>query len=55
MTQNLRGPTYWHLRACLRVGMELDEVEAIHKVIDAVAAYGGKTLDVQRVQDVTDA
>ncbi|KAK1828690.1 hypothetical protein QBC39DRAFT_358476 [Podospora conica] len=55
MTQNLRGPTYWHLRACLRVGMEPDEVEAIHRVIDAVAAYGGKTLDVQRVRDVTDA
>ncbi|KAH6682291.1 hypothetical protein F5X68DRAFT_192631 [Plectosphaerella plurivora] len=55
MTQNLRGPTYWHLRACLRVGMEVEEVEAIHKVIEAVAAYGGKTLDVQRAADVTDA
>ncbi|KAK2611942.1 hypothetical protein QQS21_002048 [Conoideocrella luteorostrata] len=55
MTQNLRGPTYWHLRACLRVGMEPDEVEAIHRIIEAIAAYGGKTLDVQRVQDVTDA
>ncbi len=55
MTQNLRGPTYWHLRACLRVGMDAEEVEAIHKVIEAVAAHGGKTLDVQRVQDVTDA
>ncbi|KAI0430766.1 hypothetical protein F5Y09DRAFT_221080 [Xylaria sp. FL1042] len=54
MTQNLRGPTYWHLRACLRVGMEPDEVEAIHKVIESVAAHGGKTLDVQRVADVTD-
>lgn len=55
MTQNLRGPTYWHLRACLRVGMEPEEVEAVHKVIEAVAAHGGKTLDVQRVADVTDA
>ncbi|KAJ0345475.1 hypothetical protein COL154_012020 [Colletotrichum chrysophilum] len=55
MTQNLQGPTYWHLRACLRVGMEPDEVEAVHKVIELVAAYGGKTLDVQRVKDVTDA
>ncbi|KAK4100184.1 hypothetical protein N658DRAFT_508121 [Parathielavia hyrcaniae] len=55
MTQNLRGPTYWHLRACLRVGMEAEEVEAVHKVIEAVAAHGGKTLDVQRVEDVTDA
>jgi len=55
MTQNLRGPTYWHLRACLRVGMEPEEVEAVHKAIESVAAYGGKTLDVQRVQDVTDA
>lgn len=35
--------------------MEADEVEAIHRVIEAVAAYGGKTLDVQRVEDVTDA
>jgi hypothetical protein len=55
MTQNLRGPTYWHLRACLRVGMDAEEVEAIHKVIEAVAAHGGKTLTVQRVKDVTDA
>ncbi|KAI0867482.1 hypothetical protein GGS24DRAFT_495295 [Hypoxylon argillaceum] len=55
MTQNLRGPTYWHLRACLRVGMEPPEVEAIHRVIESVAAYGGKILDVQRVHDVTDA
>ncbi|KAM7195833.1 hypothetical protein V8F33_006482 [Rhypophila sp. PSN 637] len=55
MTQNLRGPTYWHLRACLRVGIEPDEVEAIHQAIEAVAGYGGKTLDVQRVKDVDDA
>ncbi|KAK1466671.1 hypothetical protein CCUS01_07281 [Colletotrichum cuscutae] len=55
MTQNLQDPTYWHLRACLRVGMEPEEVEAIHKVIELVAAYGGKTLDVKRVKDVTDA
>ncbi|KAK4187502.1 hypothetical protein QBC35DRAFT_384671, partial [Podospora australis] len=55
MTQNLRAPTYWHLRACLRVGMHPDEVEAIHKVIEAVAAHGGKMLDVQRVKDVDDA
>ncbi|KAK3367559.1 hypothetical protein B0H63DRAFT_529275 [Podospora didyma] len=54
MTHNLRGPTYWHLRACLRVGMEADEVEAIHKVIEAVAAHGGKAINVQRVKDVTD-
>ena len=55
MTQNLYGPTYWHLRACLRVGLEAEEVEAIHKVIESVAEYGGKKLDVQRVRDVTDA
>lgn len=55
MTQNLRGPTYWHLRACLRVGILPEEVEAIQKVIESVAAFGGKTLDVQRVCDVTDA
>ncbi|KAK4182183.1 hypothetical protein QBC35DRAFT_457551 [Podospora australis] len=55
MTQNLRGPTYWYLRACLRVGIEPDEVEAIHQAIEAVAEYGGKTLDVQRVKDVDDA
>ena len=55
MTQNLRRPTYWHLRACLRAGMEPEEVEAVHKVVESVAAYGGKTLDVQRVQDVNDA
>ncbi|KAK4209355.1 hypothetical protein QBC37DRAFT_54488 [Rhypophila decipiens] len=55
MTQNLRGPTYWYLRACLRVGIEPDEVEAIHQAIEAVAEYGGSTLDVQRVKDVDDA
>ena len=55
MCQNLRGPTYWHLRACLRVGMTTEEVEALHKVIERVAAFGGKTLDVQRVADVNDA
>jgi len=56
MTQNLYGgPTYWHSRACLRVGLEAEEVEAIHKVIESVAEYGGKKLDLQRVRDVTDA
>jgi len=35
--------------------MDAEEVEAIHKVIEAVAAHGGKTLTVQRVKDVTDA
>lgn len=55
MCQNLRGPTYWHLRACLRVGWTHEEVEAVHKVIDSVAAFGGRVLDVQRVADVTDA
>lgn len=55
MCQNLRGPTYWHLRACLRVGMTIEEVEAMHKVIERVAAFGGLTLDVQRVADVDDA
>jgi hypothetical protein len=29
ITQNLRGPTYWHLNACLRVGMEPDEVVVV--------------------------
>ncbi|KAI1127086.1 hypothetical protein F5Y10DRAFT_201551 [Nemania abortiva] len=53
MAQNLREPTYWHLRACLRVGMQSVEVDAIH--IEGVAAFGGKTLQVQRVFDVTDA
>ena len=55
MCQNLRDPTYWHLRACLRVGMVADEVEAIHRVIESVATFGGKVLDVQRVADVNDA
>ncbi|KAJ8130971.1 hypothetical protein O1611_g2653 [Lasiodiplodia mahajangana] len=55
MSQNLYKPTYWHLRACLRVGIEPVEVDAIHRVIERVAAYGGKTLSVQRVFDVTDA
>ncbi|TPX07818.1 uncharacterized protein E0L32_010505 [Thyridium curvatum] len=55
MAQNLRAPTYWHLRACLRVGIEAEEVEAVQKIIEAIAAHGGRTLDVQRVRDVTDA
>ena len=55
MCQNLKGPTLWHLRACLRVGMEPDELEGIQNVIEPVAAFGEKTLDVQRVADVTDA
>lgn len=55
MTQNLRDPSYWHLRAALRVGMEREEVEAVHTVIELVAAYGGRVLDVPRVGDVDDA
>ena len=51
----LEGPTYWHLRACLRVGMTAEEVEPIQKIIERIAAFGGKTLDVQRIADVTDA
>lgn len=35
--------------------MKSKEVEAVHEVIEFFAAYGGKTFDVQRVQDVNDA
>lgn len=55
MMQNLRDPTYWHLRASLRVGIEREEVEAVHRVIELVAEYGGRVLDVPRVGDVDDA
>lgn len=55
MCQNLQGPTYWHLRACLRVGFTKEEVEAVHQVIEAVATFGGRAMDTKRVSDVTDA
>ena len=54
MCQNLRGPTYWHLRACLRIGMSVEEVEQVQDVIESVAAFAGRNLDVQRARDVTD-
>lgn len=54
MCQNLRGPTYWHLRACLRIGMSVEEVEQVQAVIKSAAALVGRSLDVQRARDVTD-
>lgn len=53
MCQNLKGPTQWHLRGCLRVGMTKEEVDKIQKVIEVAAAAGNRAkLDVGRVWDI---
>jgi hypothetical protein len=53
MCQNLVGPTLWHLRCCMRVGIEKGDVELIHQAIELVAKFAGKELDpIGRVGDV---
>jgi alkylhydroperoxidase/carboxymuconolactone decarboxylase family protein YurZ len=55
VSQNLVGPTLSHLRGCLRTGMEKEEVELIHQVIELVAGFAGRKLDaISRVGDVKD-
>ena len=55
MCQNLRGPTSWHLRGCVRAGITRPEVEQIQQVIERIAAYAGRKLDnIERVADVED-
>ena len=52
MCQNLPGPTLWHLRACVRAGISVEDVELVQQAIEMVAEWAGKRLEVGRVEDV---
>ena len=53
MCQNLAGATHWHLRGCLRVGLDRSEIEQLQRTIESVAQACGKSLDkVGRIADV---
>lgn len=53
MCQRLKGPTYWHLRGFLRVGIKRHEVESTQQSIERIAAACGNILsDVGRISDV---
>ncbi|MCJ1476133.1 hypothetical protein MMC13_004798 [Lambiella insularis] len=54
MCQNLKGPTLWHLRGCVRAGISLADTELIQQAIELIATFAGKTLDVGRVGDIKD-
>jgi hypothetical protein len=55
MCQNLIGPTLWHLRCSLRVGVSKDDVELIHQAIEIVARFAGRELpSIGRVDNVED-
>lgn len=50
--QNLKGPTMWHQRGFLRVGISRAEVGQVQKVPEAIASFGGRVLD--KIRDVSD-
>lgn len=53
LCQNLLRPTLVHLQGCMRVGIEKEEVELIHQVIELVADWAGKKLDpLKRIADI---
>ncbi|KAH6714667.1 hypothetical protein BKA61DRAFT_723554 [Leptodontidium sp. MPI-SDFR-AT-0119] len=52
MCQNLKAPTMWHQRGCLRVGITRAEVRHVQKVSGAIASFGGRVLD--KIGDVDD-
>ncbi|KAF2096334.1 hypothetical protein NA57DRAFT_58254 [Rhizodiscina lignyota] len=55
LCQNLPGPTLWHLRCCVRVGISREDVEKMHQCIEAIAKFANRPVDqVGRVKDVQD-
>ena len=52
MCQNLKAPTMWHQRGCLRVGISRAEVRHVQNVSEAIASFGGRVLD--KIGDVSD-
>jgi hypothetical protein len=55
MCQKLKGPTFWHLRGCLSVGMKRAEVEKVQQTIELIAAACGNVLkNLDRISNVPD-
>ncbi|KUJ15893.1 uncharacterized protein LY89DRAFT_587326, partial [Mollisia scopiformis] len=55
MAQNLREPTRWHIRACMRVGLTRDEIKNIQEATRLIARHAGLGLeDAESVEDVED-
>lgn len=52
LCQNLKAPTMWHQRGCLRVGISRTEVWQVQKVSEAIASFGEGVLD--RIRDVSE-
>lgn len=52
LCQNLKEPTMWHQRGCLRVGISRAEVRDVQKVSEAIASFGGRVLD--KIGDIDD-
>ncbi|KAM3548311.1 hypothetical protein MY1884_009235 [Beauveria asiatica] len=53
MCQDLKGPTDWHLKGCLRLGLTRQEVAAVQKVIERILAHGGgKLSQINSVWDI---
>ncbi|KAG8627725.1 hypothetical protein KVT40_003598 [Elsinoe batatas] len=55
MCQDLKAPTDWHLKGCLRVGFTREEIDAVQKVIKDIAKYAGTELkNVGTIWDIPD-
>ena len=53
MCQNLRGPTLWHLRGCVRAGVSKEGVDEIQRAVEMVAVWAGRSTEQwARVGDV---
>ncbi|KAF2226978.1 hypothetical protein BDZ85DRAFT_191086, partial [Elsinoe ampelina] len=55
MCQDLKAPTDWHLKGCLRVGFTRGEIDAVQKVIREIAEYADIRLkNVGTIWDIPD-
>ncbi|WVN88931.1 uncharacterized protein L203_104146 [Cryptococcus depauperatus CBS 7841] len=55
MCQDLKGPTDWHLRGCLRLGLTREEVDAVQRVVERIVTHGGgKLSQIGSVWDIQD-
>ncbi|MCJ1470078.1 hypothetical protein MMC07_008723 [Pseudocyphellaria aurata] len=55
MCQGLRAPTMWHLRGTRRLGVSEDDVEAVQKAVEMLAAWAGRNTEGwARAGDVRD-
>ena len=54
LCQDLSGPAMWHIRGCIRAGINYADTELVQQAAELVATFAGKTLHVGRATDIRD-